>query len=200
MRNLFLQTPSPGKSKFPSNKAPTTTDEIAFKATFGETTAAAAANPNAKTKMQLTRLATVAGFLNELSDELTKQVSEIEATLNALNLGVRAEGVPVTLELDEDTRYHHWLRLAYGKKASKWGFIVEELETYPSERDDTYTSWLFKDAPREFRLKVVDSIPVLMDALAKESDHTAKEIAQKVEFVKDLSFKVPNISQKGPTK
>ena len=159
----------------------------------------ATAFPSAKTVMLMTQLATAASTLNRLSDELTKEVSEIETTLNTLNLGIRAEVRAKNLE-SIDT-YSHWLRLAYGKKAGKWGFIVEELEVDTNDPEGgTCESWLFKDSPREFRLHVVASIPALLDALVKKSDDTADEITKKVKFVKDLAFSFPKTSQQGSKK
>ena len=64
----------------------------------------------------------------------------------------------------------------------------------------SYESWLFKDAPREFRLQVVESIPTLLDALAKKSDDTAAEITNKVKFVKELASNFHKTIQQGSKK
>src|ERR1700687_1349975 len=86
--------------------------------------------PAAKTVVQISQLTAAANTLNKLSDELTTEVSEVEATLNKLNLGVRAEVKAATL--GEYNYYSHWLRLAYGKEAGRGGFIVEEVEADPT--------------------------------------------------------------------
>ena len=188
---------SPSQSPFAKNSAPTLVDAVG-----AITDVIATVVPGAKTAMQISKLSMASSTLNRLSDELTKEVSEIEVTLNALNLGVRAQVKSTTLEADPDIGYCHWLNLAYGKKAGKWGFIVEELDkTLANPSDEgSYESWPFKDAPREFRLQVVDSIPALLDALAKKSDETATEITQKVKFVKDLASNFPKTIQQGSKK
>jgi len=182
---------------FAKNSAPTLIDAVG-----AITDVIATVVPGAKTAMQISKLSTAASTLNRLSDELTKEVAEIEVTLNALNLGVRAEVKATTLARDAEIGYCHWLNLAYGKKAGKWGFLVEELEETVADSNDegSYESWLFKDAPREFRLQVIDSIPALLDALVKKSDDTANEITNKVKFVKDLASNFPKSSQQGPKK
>jgi hypothetical protein len=193
-----FQAPKP--TEVPTqNNVPTISDVVG--AVSNAIEAIATVVPSAKTAVQMSKLSVAADTLNRLSDELTKEVSEIEATLNALNLGVRTEVKAITLGSDPDIGYFHWLNLAYGKKSGKWGFIVEEwAKSIDNPDEDTYDSWPFKDAPREFRLQVVDSIPELLDALWKESDNTATKITQKVKFVKDLSFSVPKTSQQGSKK
>lgn len=182
----------------PSKITPATKNEPA---TFLDAVGAVltTAFPSTKTLMQLTQLSTAAGALNSLSDELTKQVSEIEATLNAFNLGVRAEVVAKTL--DHGEYYSHWLRLAYGKESGKWGFIVEELEEdRRAPEDESYQSWAFRDAPREFRIEVVDKIPDLLEALVKKSNETTEVVAKKVKYVQELASILAKPGQQAPRK
>src|SRR5215469_4031938 len=123
--------------------------------------------------MQLTELTVAAGTLNDLSNQLSKEVSAIEGVVNELNLGIRTEVHAVTLRASDPgagDHYSHWLRLAYGKAGARWGFIIEELtEDITNPEGDSYQSWFFQEAPREFRLKVVEKIPALIEALVKKS-------------------------------
>jgi hypothetical protein len=139
------------------------------------------------TLSHLERLSAAAHSLNQLSDELTKQVLAIEETLNKLNLGVEAKVNGPNLSESEDGLYTHWLRISYGKLAGKWGLLVEELSEDVQNSDrDSYAGWAFKDAPRDYRMKVVDKIPELLEALCKKSVEVAAEINKKVQFARTL--------------
>jgi hypothetical protein len=159
---------------------------------------------SAKTAVQLANLAAAAATLNSLSDQLTKEVSAIEEVVNVLNLGIQTNVHAVTLVYaapEEGDFYSRWLRLAYGKSGGQWGFIIEELTEDPSEPEhDSYKSWAYHEAPREFRLKVVEKIPALLDALVKRSEEVAKEITKKVGFTRELASFVRKPSPDGSKK
>src|SRR6204780_3452817 len=75
------------------------------------------------TQTYLQQLSAATKTLNELSDELTQQVAEIETRLNTLNLGV-STNVRVESWADEDgIEWESW-RLAYDKRGGKWGFVI----------------------------------------------------------------------------
>lgn len=144
--------------------------------------------PIPSTLSHLERLSSAAYSLNQLSDELTKQVCTIEETLNKLNLGVEAHVNGPNLFESEDALYTHWIRLGYGKLSGKWGLVVEELtEDVQNPDRDSCNSWAFKDAPRDFRMKVVDKIPALLEELCKKSVEVATEINEKVQFARNLT-------------
>ncbi|SRR5713101_6342931 len=149
----------------------------------------------------LKQLTAAAKTLNELSDTLTTQVGQIETIVNALNLGVRASVQVETLSLSEDRMCRQWLQLGYGKSGNKWGFIVEELfrDLNNPDRDD-YDGWPFKEAPREFRIKAVDKIPELLEALVKKSAEVASDITKRVEYAKDIASNLYKLALDGPKK
>lgn len=139
----------------------------------------------------LSRLSTAAQTLNELSDQLTKEVTDIETALNRLNLGIWAYVNAVTLDSSDDGTYTHGLQLIYGKSSGKWGFLVDEFrEDVRNPDQGERETWPFKDAPREFRIKVVDKIPALLEALVKRSSEVASEITKKVRFAQELALTV----------
>jgi hypothetical protein len=135
----------------------------------------------------LKQLATSAQALNKLSDQLTKEVAEIENTINLLNLGVTAN---VTIELrsyEEGTSSSCW-RLAYGKEAGKWGFVIEYIiEDVNDPFAGSYESWPFKDSPRDKRVRAVEKIPNLLEALVKESNELAEEISRKISYTQSIA-------------
>lgn len=121
-------------------------------------------------------LADTSKNLNRLTDELTSYVELIESVVNDLNLGLAAS-VSVEEESDENGMCTHHVRLWYEKSDGRWGFSIHEFDDYVHDPDQTHNlrSWVFKDASRMLRLKVVDRIPELIKALAKEAaEMTAK--------------------------
>jgi len=153
------------------------------------TRAASLEQRSAAIKNHLAKLASAAQTLNDLSDQLTKEVTEIETALNKLNLGIWAHVNAVTLDSSDDGLYSHGLQLVYGKSGGKWGFLIDEYRedaNYPDQGERE--SWAFKDAPRDFRLKVVDKIPALLEALVKRSAEVTSEITMKVRFANELAL------------
>lgn len=138
---------------------------------------------------KLPQLSKASQVLNNLSDELVKQVAGIEASLNKFNLGVSTY-VVVSSSADEEGLWSQNLRLAYGKDGGKWGLIIERVteDLRYGPEDTEYESWPFKDAPRELRLKVVDKIPLLLQALIKESEEVATQVRDAVAFTTDLAI------------
>jgi uncharacterized phage infection (PIP) family protein YhgE len=135
----------------------------------------------------LQKLTTAAKTVNELSDQLKEEIAKIEDTLNELNLGITAN-VRIDNWTDEEGNSGLW-RLAYGKEAGRWGFFIEYLAELANRGPDsgTYESWLFKDSPREQRLKAVNYIPSLLASLAKKSGELADTITEKVEYAKGVA-------------
>ena len=154
-----------------------------------------------KIDANLQKLSSAAQTLNGLSDQLTAKIAVIEDSINKLNLGIRANVNAYTLEGADDDLYSRWVRLAYGKSGNRWGFIVEELtEDLRNPEQDTYDSWAFRDAPREYRLKVVEKIPALLDALVIKSAEIASDIKKSVGYISELESVISKSSQKGSTK
>jgi hypothetical protein len=147
----------------------------------------------------LQKLSQAAKKLNELSDKLTKEVSEIEVVINKLNLGVTAQ---VAFESwDDGEGFSSVWNLVYGKLGGKWGFLInyssENMQFGPDA--DTFEQWLFKDSPREKRLVSVEKIPQLLGALVKKSDEVANEINKQVEYARKLATSLSS-SQDGSKK
>jgi len=139
----------------------------------------------------LSKLANSAKSLNDITDELTKQVLQIQDAVNNLNLGVSTSIEFSRWSDEEGIRSGLW-RLAYGKGAGKWGFAIEYItEDIRDPREDTYESWLFKDAPRDERVRAVDYIPDLLQALLSKSEDVAANVNKKLNYAKELSSAIP---------
>ncbi len=135
----------------------------------------------------LKQLATSAHALNKLSDQLTKEVAEIEDTINRLNLGVTANVRFEHWSNEEHTSYSSW-RLAYGKEGGKWGFVIEYVsEDLEDPFAGSHDTWPFKDSPRDKRIRAVEKIPDLLEALVKQSNELAEEISRKISYTQSIA-------------
>jgi hypothetical protein len=148
----------------------------------------------AKIQTNLQELTTTAEILSDLSDRLTKQITEIEIAVNKLNLGITAN---VELESWSDEKALQWetWRLAYGKDGGRWGFLLQRLSgsrNFPEA--DSYEQWAFQDLSRERRLRAVEKIPVLLDALVARSKKVVSELSGKLNYAQSLAstFAQPN--------
>ena len=125
------------------------------------------------------QLSTVAAELNTVSDELGKPISEIDAALKKLNLGITTwvtiRGGEGEHQLDD---YTFWSRdLGYAKVASKWGISLRTVTgdqhcPFPDEIEE----WLFNDAPRSLRIEAIDKIPELLEKLSQDAVKTTEDI------------------------
>jgi hypothetical protein len=136
----------------------------------------------------LKALATASKTLNNLTDQLTEQVAQIESVINTLNLGLRVSVTVHSYGSDDEPWLSSDLRLSYDKNDGKWGFEIEEFDVdQNADHYLNYKSWVFKDAPRALRLEVVHKIPELIKAMVKESETVAKQVTEKLEDAKAIA-------------
>jgi hypothetical protein len=133
-------------------------------------------------------LSTVASSLNAASDELTKVVGKLDEALKKLNVGLT---VWVVFEDRSDEQYpdqYDCDQIGYCKVNGKWGISLRRIwghEFHGAGNEEG--PWHFTDAPREMRLRSVDKIPVLIEALSKEASNTTKKIQEKTKEVSELA-------------
>lgn len=138
-------------------------------------------------------LSNLATSLNKASDELTKAVSILDEALKKLNIGLTvwvdfASRAVEATEFDVD-------EIGYCKVNGKWGISIQRV--WGDNQRDTYGGegpWLFNDAPRELRLKSVDKIPEMIEALSKEAFSTTRKIQEKTTEVTELAKVVEQIA------
>jgi hypothetical protein len=134
-------------------------------------------------------LAVAAKNLNEVSDELGKTISALDAALQKLNLGVSA-WVPITG--GDDGWGSYWSRdIGYAKVKGDWGIALRTVSGNHNDPDaEQEESWLFDDGPRWLRADAIAHIPALLEKLTKQADDTAKRIQKKTEEAKQLAAAV----------
>ena len=127
------------------------------------------------------KLAVSATELNVASDEFASPISDIDAALQKLNLGVTA-WVKFAGEND-DVYQRFWAHsLGYAKVSGRWGIAIRTLNgdyTEPNEE-----AWLFNDAPRSYRLEALEKLPDLLEELEKTSSETALVLKSRITATK----------------
>ena len=141
-------------------------------------------------------LSILAHDLNAISDELGTFVSEIDAALKKLNLGisvwVRVGGWhdPQTLDYFSET-------IGYAKVNGKWGIALRTQAGNENDPDQTTTEeWLFNEGPRKLRLAAVDKIPDLLKTLSRETQSTTEKIKAKLDAAKEVADAVKKAASK----
>jgi hypothetical protein len=119
-------------------------------------------------------LSRTASELNKISDELGKSISEIDAALKKLNLGVEV-WVQVSMAGDGDDYYIE--KIGYAKVSGVWGLALRTEFGYEDQHcDDEVSTWLFGDGPRALRLDSIAKLPDLLEELSKIAVLTTERI------------------------
>jgi hypothetical protein len=140
--------------------------------------------------------------LNKLTDELTKQVGQIETVINALNLGL-TDWVVVDESSDLNGIWTYYTRLGYDKNDDgRWGLVISKYEEHDQDPDQVrnYKAWAFKDAPRRLRLKSTGYIPALLKDLVKQAEDLTKETEATLSQAKDIASNLYKPALDGPEK
>ncbi len=132
------------------------------------------------------RLAASAEVLNAASDEFSKPILELETALQELNVGLATWKKIVG---GDDHEYQtYWQRdVGYATVGDKWGLAIRTVEGCEYWDRDTIKEWLFKDAPRSYRIEAFDKLPDLLEELIKNSDKTAKKLKEKAVEARELA-------------
>jgi hypothetical protein len=116
--------------------------------------------------------------VNQATEELAKPVSAVENALRLLNLGV-ACWVKAGEGSSEDGNF--WNRqLGYALIERHWRLAIKTIEgneMYPDR--EVVEEWAFNEAPLYLRLKVVDKLPDLLEAMVGAADATARRLREK---------------------
>lgn len=140
-----------------------------------------------KAQASYLELSTAAKNLNQVSDELGKTISVLEAAIEKLNLGVSA-WVTITSGTDESGE-NYWSRdLGYADLTHRWRIALRYVRgNYSDPNDEMEDLWLFDEAPRWLRVEAIEKIPELLQKLTKQADETAKRIQKKTAEAKELA-------------
>lgn len=146
----------------------------------------------------LKQLSTASEGLNNVSDIFNGQIKVIEDALASYNVGVSAWVPAFTDSHEECDRVGNVLgvvethySLGYQKSGGRWCLMVSSLCEYgypPGEGQRR--DWVLLDAPREIRMKAIDAVPKLIEALIAEATRLTTEIAHKTSDARTLAISV----------
>jgi hypothetical protein len=140
------------------------------------------------------KLSAVASDLNFTSDELGKSISELDAALKKLNLGISA-WVTIRREVDDDGSFQNE-DLGYDKIGGTWGIGLRTVAgTYNDPENAGSNWWLFNEGPRSLRISAIEKIPELLEKLSTESDETAKRIRGRLAEVQEVAAVVKKAAE-----
>jgi hypothetical protein len=155
---------------------------------------------SAKLQSSFKTLSAAANNLNAASDAFGEAVRAVDESLNKLNPGVEAWVVVSRSASDENAPWEvSEDRLGYAKTNGRWGLSLTTVEIDNEDgEEDTQGSWLFNDAPRGLRLRAIDHVPALVEALAREVGHTAKRVAESVEIAQQIAGSISAMAPMNP--
>jgi hypothetical protein len=140
---------------------------------------------NEKVQRSFQKLSESAKALNKSSDELCMPIAELDSALQKLNLGV-SQWVPIHEEKKGTqviTRY-----VGYDRVSGRWGISIQQTirKVPPVNEEIENSKWLYSEAPRWLRTRCLESIPDLLEALAKEAEHHRATINSKLQVARDI--------------
>jgi prefoldin subunit 5 len=155
----------------------------------------------AKIQTNFQALTTVASSLNAASDELTQVIGVLDEALKKLNVGLTVWEIFEDLSDQREASQYDLNQIGYCKVSGKWGIALRHIwghEAFDDHREDG--PWLFNDAPRELRLRGIDKIPEVIEALAKEAFNTTRRIQEKTKDVRELARAITSVTTEAKAK
>jgi hypothetical protein len=140
------------------------------------------------------KLSAVASDLNFSSDELGKSISELDAALKKLNLGIPA-WVSFRSYADPNEGWYWSEDLGYDKVGGTWGIALRSVKGNGDPDDESVETWHFNEGPRWFRLAAIEVIPKLLEKLSTEADETAKKIRLRLAEVQEVAAVVKKAAE-----
>jgi hypothetical protein len=142
------------------------------------------------------QLSSVASDLNTVSDELGKSITEIDAALKKLNLGI---SVWVHIQDWSEDADYFYQDVGYAKVDGKWGIALRTVSgSHNCPDQDHVEQWLFNDAPRTLRLTAIQKLPDMLKKLSEEAVETTNKIKSKLAEAKEVAAAVKTAAW-GPT-
>ncbi len=141
-----------------------------------------------KVQANFQSLSAVASSLNTASDELTRVIGTLDEALKKLNLGLTVWVTFADRSDENDPSRYDVDQIGYCRVSDKWGISLRHIwghEAFDAHNEDG--PWLFTNGPRELRLRSVDKIADLIEALSKEASATTKKIQEKTKEVGELA-------------
>lgn len=154
-------------------------------------------NPSERIAIAFKTLITSAKGINDASAQLAKPIASLERALKRLNLGVVC-WTTINSGIDGDRYWSQDVGYSRVRRVNgDWRLAIRTIEGPEHDPEiRTQEVWPFSDAPRHLRVKAVDKLPELMEALVKTTDATASRLKKKVAPAEELAAAVNEITRK----
>ena len=142
-------------------------------------------NPSERMTSAFASLIQSSKNINDASNELAQPIASLEKSLKRLNLGVTC-WTQISSAGDGDT---YFLReVGYAELQDRWCVALRTRRGRECDPEsETTLVWPFNEAPRYLRVKAVDALPDLIEALVKTTDATTERIKAKVSPAHELA-------------
>jgi hypothetical protein len=132
------------------------------------------------------RLAESAEVLKAESNQFSKPIEQINATLRAV--GVRLSTWHKVVG-GEDDYNNYWTReVGFTSVRGLWGLVIRETtgnHALPDREESDF--WPFDEAPPSYRIEALDKLPDLLEELIKNTDKTAKKLKETTVEVREMA-------------
>ncbi len=140
-------------------------------------------------------LSATAAELNQVSDQLSRTIGDLDAALKKLNLGI-SSWVVFRESISADRTSYFTKSIGYAKVKGKWGIAIKSAEgDYRFPDEEHVEKWSFEEAPRHLRLNALSHIPELLVCLTKETADFTKKVSKKLEQTQDLAAAIKEIAK-----
>ena len=140
------------------------------------------------------RLSTTAANLNSVSDKLNASISNLEAALRKLGLGITS-WVPFTSSTSQDGLSYWFEEIGYAKVNGRWALAIRTRSGHEAAESDDIEIWPFNEAPRHLRVRAVKKIPELIDKLNKDAAEIAEQVVARANEVHFLGAAIMAVSE-----
>ena len=149
-------------------------------------------SPSERISSAFKTLIASAKSINDASGELAKPIASLEKSLKRLNLGVACW---TNISDDDSIEWPFFQKqqvgYAYGKERGSWCLAIRMSEGREDMPEPDYEkTWPFGEAPRHLRIRAVDKLPDLIEALVKTTDATASRLKKQVAPAQELAAAV----------
>jgi methyl-accepting chemotaxis protein len=141
-----------------------------------------------KVQKNFAALSSVATELNTASNKLTEIVTVLDEALRKLNVGLSVWVTFRSRDDDSNPERYDNDQIGYCKIQGIWGIALRRI--WGSQMWGDFNSdgpWLFNDASRDLRLRGVDKIPELIEALGKEASDFTNRLHKTTQEVHELA-------------
>jgi hypothetical protein len=148
----------------------------------------------ARVQSSFHKLKRAAAELNAASDRFAKLIGEIDAALKPLNIGISCwVNMGVWSVEGETGGYDH---VGYTKIDGKWGVALGSVAQDVNGEVIRDEQWTFSDGPRHLRVRAIDYIPQLLEALAEQAVQGTMNISEKTSELESVVSALKGVQTK----